>query len=661
MSMNTKPLRNASAHIKKLLLKEEIPQESAWQSFIYLTADFCLKQHHLPYRPEQLIPAWHFPDDVRFLRPELEQILHECLSENACPVQIIGWMHQYYQTDEKDKIFADKKHAKFAENEIPAVTQFFTPEWITACLLENTLGRMFPAEWPYLLDNNPEEEDSVSTEIIRLLDPCAGTGHILLTAFDMFLKLYQNQGIPAEIAVRKILQKNLFGLELDIHACRIAEFSLLLKALIHDPDFLKTGIRPDVQYFPDDEPEGSLLQSSARKETDRLLHQKYQIVITNPPYMGSSGMPDRLLRFVKAEYPDSWRDLYACFIERCSALTEDNGFCAMLTIQNWLFLPAFTSLREKILHGHVIRIMLHLGMYAFDTADVGTIVQSVCWVMQKHPPSSSDTGMYYYLCDDTDTERKKDTYLQRKAPCYVIAQEQFFRIPDSPVIYWASEAVLQLFHESQLGDSAEPKQGLTTSDNSRFVRFWHEVSYENICFDAETHEQAEQSAKKWFPYHKGGGYRKWYGNHTHVLNYAHGGAELTAFHEKLNLQHAGGRLKNKQYYFRPAITWTFIAKSPSFRKNPAGFLFDVAGSCLFADSEREQNALLAFLCSKPAEYLLYLRNPTMNIQARDLKYLPYLKTDSDRIQELVEENIQLCREDWNSFETSWDFEQHPLI
>lgn len=658
--MNAKALRNASARMKKLLLKEEIPQKSAWQSFMYLTADFCLKKQNLPFCPEQLIPEWHFPEEVRFLRPELEQILQESLTEQSYPVQIAGWMHQYYQNDEKDKIFADKKHAKFAESEIPAVTQFFTPEWIASYLLENSLGRMFPGDWQYLLDRNPEDIVSASPEDIRLLDPCAGTGHILLTAFDMFMKIYQNQGISPASAVRMILQKNLSGLELDIHACRIAEFSLLLKALAYDPDFLKTGIRPDVQYFPPDEPEGSLRVSSARPGTDRLLHQKYQIVITNPPYMGSSGMPESLRRFVRTEFPDSWRDLYACFIERCSSLTEDNGFCAMLTIQNWLFLPAFASLRGKILHTHVIRHMLHLGMYAFDTADVGTIVQSVCWVMQKRPPAS-DTGMYYQLCDDTDTERKKDTYLQGSAPRYAIAQEQFFRIPDSPVIYWASEAVLRLFQMPQLGDSAEPKQGITTSDNSRFVRFWHEVSYEAICFGAENQQQAEQSGKKWFPYHKGGGYRKWYGNHMHVLNYENGGKELLAFHEKLNLHHTGGRLKNKQYYFRPAVTWTFIAKSPSFRKNPAGFLFDVAGSCLFADSEQEQNALLAFLCSKPAEYLLYLRNPTMNIQARDLKYLPYLKTDSERIQELAEENIQLCREDWNSFETSWDFEQHPLL
>ena len=261
-------------------------------------------------------------------------------------------------------------------------------------------------EWPYLLDKDPEDDFSCPPEEIRLLDPCTGTGHILLTAFDMFLKIYQKQGVPAKTAVRLILQKNLFGLELDSYACQIAEFSLLLKAVSHDPDFLKTGIRPNLHSFPENEPEGSLLRNSFRPETNALLHQKYQIVITNPPYMGSSGMPDSLLRFVKAEYPDSWRDLYACFIERCSSLTEENGFCAMLTIQNWLFLPAFTSLRAKILQTHVIRHLLHLGMYAFDTADVGTIVQSVCWVMQKRPPVT-DTGIYYHLCEETDTELKK--------------------------------------------------------------------------------------------------------------------------------------------------------------------------------------------------------------------------------------------------------------
>ncbi len=657
--MNTKLLRNTAVRIRRFLLEAGLPKQTAWQGFIWTAAEIYLELKKYPDKPEHLVPELYLPEEIKPFYSEIRELLRPQMSEHDS-VQVIGWLHQYYHNEEKDRIFADKNHKQMTEAEIPAATQFFTPEWLADYMIQNSLGRLFPRNWEYQLDTYPEENLPESPELIRLLDPCAGTGHILLSAFDNFMKIYLSRGESPETAVRKILEKNLFGLELDISACRIAEFSLLVKALEYDSDFLKTGIRPNLQYFPETEPEGSLLKASAVPETDRLLKQKYQIVITNPPYMGNAGMPDRLSAFVKAEYPDSWRDLCACFIERCSELTEENGFCALLTMQNWLFLPSFAGLRNKILHSHVITSLLHLGMCAFDTADVGTIVQSACWIMQKKIPDKQ-TGIYYHLCDYADAELKRQAFLHHQAKRYEIAQEQFFRIPDSPVIYWAPEAVLQLFQLPKLETFAEPKQGLTTSDNPRFVRLWHEVNYQDICFHAENHQQAEKSHKKWFPYHKGGGYRKWYGNHSHILNYENGGKELLAFHEELNKQHSGGRLKNKNYYFKPSVTWTFIARTPSFRKNPAGFLFDVAGSCLFADSEQEENRILAFLCSKPAEYLLHLLNPTMNMQARDLRNLPYLQADSDRIQELVNENIQLCREDWDSFETSWNFESHPLL
>jgi len=626
-----------------MLQEADLLPETAYQAFICLVTEYYLHQQKIPCSAEQLVPEWKCPAIPEKLSQQIKNILTEILPEQNYPVQAVSWMHQYYHADEKNKIFCDKNHKQIAESEIPVSTQFFTPEWLSEYMLMQTLGRT---------------QKNLSS--VRILDPCAGTGHILLTAFDLLMQIYQKAGISVQDSVKIILQTHLYGLELDAHAKRIAEFSLLVKALQYDSDFLKSGIRPNLFDFPPEEPEGSLLFISSNPETDQILKQKFPIVVTNPPYMGSAGMPETLLRFVRAEYPDSFRDLYACFIERCSAFTEDDGFCALLTVQNWLFLPAFSALRKKILESHKILHLLHLGACAFDTADVGTIVQSVCFVMQKQKPEHS-AGLYYDLCEFPDTDQKCSAFLNHQAKCYETEQDLFFHIPDSPLIYWASEQILKLFELPELGNSAEPKQGLTTSDNPRFVRLWHEVEFDTICFDAENTQQAQESHKKWFPYHKGGGYRKWYGNHTHVLNYQDNGRELLAFHEKLNQHHAGGRIKNKEYYFRPALTWSFIAKMPSFRKNPSGFLFDVAGSCLFADSDQEQNALLAFLCSNTAAYLLYLLNPTMNLQARDLKHLPYLKTDSDRIQELVKENIELCRQDWDDSELSWNFKKHPLL
>ncbi len=643
MNINAKALRSAVLRIKHLFAEYEIDSENAYPAFIYTVAECYLHQLAFSCQPEQLMPEFFRPVLPEKLYQELKKILKKAFSDSSCPVQSIGWLHQYYHADIKNKIFSDKNHKQIAETEISVSTQFFTPEWLSEYMLTQTLGRI--------------RKDFTS---VRILDPCAGTGHILLTAFDMLMQIYQNLHYSPEYAVRMILKQNLYGLELDPHARRIAEFSLLVKALQYDADFLNSAIRPHVYNFPVQEIQGSLLAASACPETDKILKQKFQIVVTNPPYMGSAGMPDKLSAFVKANYPDSFRDLYACFIERCSALTEENGFCALLTGHNWMFLPAYARLRKKILNSHKILHLLHLGACAFDTADVGTIVQSVCFIMQKQKPVHS-TGIYYNLCRFSDTEKKRSAFLNAQAEYYEINQDLFSHIPDSPLIYWASEQIRNLFVMPKLESFAEPKQGITTSDNSRFIRLWHEVEFETICFDAENSQEAVESHKKWFPYHKGGGYRKWYGNHLHVLNYQNNGQELLAFHEKLNQHHAGGRLKNKEYYFRPSLTWTFIAKMPSFRKNPAGFLFDVAGSCLFAESERQQNALLAFLCSNTAEYLLYLLNPTMNIQARDLRYLPYLQTDSDRIQELVKENIALCREDWDSSETSWNFKKHPLL
>ncbi len=658
MTGENKPLRTAAVKIRRFLLDSGTETETAYSCFRYAAADACLTALGLNFLPEQIVPELVLPEKTKNLYPAVQNLLYANLTE-PCSVQDLGWLHQYYHAGEKEKIFAGKRHKQLSESQIPAATQFFTPEWLVHYMLENSLGRLFPLDW-LCADFSDSVPQTVSPESVRLLDPCAGTGNILIRAFDMFLKIYLSRGESPETAVRKILKLNLFGLELDPRAGSIAEFSLMLKALEQDASFLESGIRPHVCVFSPEEPEGSLRKNSENSLTDSLLKQQYQIVVTNPPYMSSSGMPDRVLKFVRKQYPESRRDLYACFIERCSELTCPDGFCALLTVQNWMFLPSFAGLRKKILSSHRILHLLHLGACAFDTADVGTIVQSACWIMQKTPPGSQK-GLYYDLCRYPDTDAKKEAFLHRQAECFAVNQQEFSRIPDCPLVYRATEEVLQLFRLPKLGDFAEPKQGITTSDNPRFVRLWHEVAYDQICFDASDPEQAKKSRKKWFPYHKGGGYRKWYGNHSHILNYGDGGRELLAFHRQLNKQHSGGRLKNKQYYFRSSITWSFIAKMPSFRKNPDGFLFDVAGSSLFADSEQEQNALLAFLCSKPAAYLLYLLNPTMNIQARDLYFLPYLKTDSEQIQALVRENTALCRADWDSCEISWNFQKHPLL
>lgn len=698
--MNKGDLKNLAIRARHDLLKTAVScgmnemqaKETAYFSFMKSVIQCYLDENEILMLAEQFFPDWHTPVCLHSVQTELISLLKKEIPHEIwiSQVQIIGWMHQYYQTEYKDAIFLKKKRtSRISEQDIAVTTQFFTPEWLGKYLVHNSLGRFWNETHtkqklsglryfiPERIQSGQTEKiriqklyQEIPPEKIRFLDPCMGTGHILLEAFDIFMQIYQDSGYDTKTAVKYILKKNLWGLELEQHTCEIAEFMLLMKAASYDPSYLSCPVKLNTAFFQDssdpgtDKICGSLLHRIEIPEIDGILMQNYHIVVTNPPYMGNSGMPELLSAFVKQNYPDSKQDLYACFIERCYQFTKLDGFFAMLTMHGWMFLSSFTKLREKLFQNATMINLLHLGAYGFDLADVGTIVQTAGFVMQKSSVPEYN-GNYINLCEIHDSEQKHQAFLEQKAKIYSVSQECFSQIPNAPMIYWASEQVFQLFHEKKLGNFAETKQGITTSDNQKFVRKWYEVNYASICFKARNAEQAAQSQLKWFPYQKGGGYRKWYGNHIYIINYQHNGRELLAFHEKLNLHHVGGRLKNKEYYFKKSITWTFIATTSGFRIGEEGFLFDVAGSSLFTETDYQRYAILGFLCSSTAEYLLYLLNPTMNIQTRDVKALPYIeisqKSDADRVQELVQENIQLCKEDWDSFETSWNFKKHPLL
>ena len=518
-----------------------------------------------------------------------------------------------------------------------------------------------------------------------------GAGNILVYAFDVLMQIYLSSGYTQQEAVRAILKHNLYGLDIDRKAYELTYFALMMKARQYDSNisdislniacFADIGKTDSTQFsgiwrefaeqFSNADSYGSLIQVTAPEQEKPphseqlskmlkicdILNQKYDIVCTNPPYMGNSSMNAELSSFVKEHFPNSKSDLFACFMERCGQLTKENGFYAMLTMQSWMFLFRFQRLRRHLMQHDVINL-LHLGMNAFEYGEVGTIVQAAAFVM-RCTDNIDYQGSYLNLCSMPSSEEKRIAYLNR-TQIYTIDKKAFEQIAGCPYAYWASEQVFQLFANETLGSVAEPRQGMTTSDNNRFVRKWFEVEIDTICFHAQNSELARKSHKKWFPYHKGGGYRKWYGNHEYLVNYENDGQELKAFHEKLNQVSTGGRIKNKEYYFKKSIAWNFIAAVPGFRFCPEGFIFDVAGSALFTEEEQTEY-ILGFLCSCVARYLLNILNPTMNIQANDIKSLPYLYQPEERINELVSENITLCMEDWDSFETSWDFEQHPLL
>ena len=304
--------------------------------------------------------------------------------------------------------------------------------------------------------------------------------------------------------------------------------------------------------------------------------------------------------------------------------------------------------------------LLHLGACAFEQTDVGTIVQTVAFVSKK-AQNPQHQAIYMKLNHIMDYSKKEESFFAPQNR-YTAKQSDFMRIENAPIAYWISPAILKLFQYPKIKEISKPRQGMSTSDNDRFLRRWYEIPFENICFDAHNETEALASQKKWFPYNKGGGYRKWFGNYQYLINYYNGGEELKAFHEELNQTSSGGRIKNKQYYFRESITWTFIAIMPAFRYCPSGFLFDVAGSSMFLENGNFRY-MLGLLCSKQTAYLLEVLNPTMNIQTNDIKSLPYLfsKTHQHRIEQLVQENIELSRQDWDSFEISWNFKKHPFI
>ena len=411
-------------------------QETAYSCFMYCTAKCCLEANGLSYDPSDIVPSFRLHECLKSSAETVINSVREFISETEWNnhVQLIGWAHQYYHTEQKDMIFADKNHMQIAEQDIPTATQFFTPKWLVKYMIQNTIGRLCPipeTEYKYYLASATPNA-KLSPEQIRILDPCMGTGHILIYAFDMLMQIYLEAGYSSETAVRLILSRNLYGLELDRHACETACFALLVKALAYDENFLQSGVRPNFFFFQN-EIAGSLLSESQNPEIDRILHQQYDIVVTNPPYMGNSSMPKSLSDFVRKAYPDSCQDLYTCFLERCSALTRDGGYLSMLTMHGWLFLTSFAALRQKILSTHHIISLLHLGAYAFDTSDVGSIVQSACFIMQKQADEQQE-GLYFNLCTFRDTEQKRKAFLNPETKPHRIAQEQFSRIPGSPLV-----------------------------------------------------------------------------------------------------------------------------------------------------------------------------------------------------------------------------------
>ena len=669
----------------------------------------------------------------------------------AGQVEIIGWLYQYYNTEPKNKAFAKK--CKITKEEVPAVTQFFTPDWIVRYMVENSLGRMWieghsddelKSKWKYYLDEAKQEESvqlelnkikaeyaTLKPEDIKLIDPCMGSGHILVYAFDVFMQIYENAGWSQRDAAQSIIQNNIYGLDIDDRAAQLSYFAVLMKARQYDRRILTRGIEPNVyavqesnginrdqlKYFGtgltdtekntavsqmegllntlnDAKEYGSLvnvedfdweLLEKFAENTDiesqisfhtygldetaeqlrrltrigKVMAQKYEVVVTNPPYAGTSNLSAKVNNFVKKNYPDSKADLFAVFIERCGEMLKKNGYQAMITMHSWMFLSSFEKLRVKLQQQTIVN-MAHLGARAFEEIG-GEVVQTTSFVLSKKHEDKY-VGIYCRLVEPNNQAEKENSFI-RKEKIYRAKQNDFKKIPGSPVAYWVNEKVYHVFENGvrfkTIGDT---RQGMATSDVNRFTRLWYEVDCCNIGWNYSKLDSTEDGVHTWYPYIKGGTFRKWYGNEDYLVNWKFNGKEVKEYAAKLYKSYSR-TIKNISEYLKPCISWGMVTTNNlSVRYYPAGHIFDIAGCCCFSNDE-VRLYLLGFLNSCIANTFCKILNPTINMNVGDIGNLPLIvsKTYKEKVDFLVERCIELAKLDWNSFETSWDFKCHPLI
>ena len=588
-------------------------------------------------------------------------------------VQIIGWLYQYYNSEPKDVVFANlKKNIKITKENIPAATQLFTPDWIVRYMVENSLGRLWleghpndelKSKWDYYLDEAKQEVDvqekldkirgeykNFKPEEICVIDPCMGSGHILVYAFDVMMQIYEAYGFNQRDAAKSIVENNIFGLDIDERAAQLAYFAVMMKARQYDRRFFSRKVQPHVhsicesnhlnpfivEYFVNGDDKlkadmqtliddlhdakeyGSILnithvdfdamyarfdeiknESSIYTElifgdllpfvqVAQAMAQKYEVVCTNPPYMGSrKGMNPKLKKYVAKKYKDSKSDLYSCFIEKCLDFCKHHNYVGMITQQSFMFTDDYKELRAKLITNHPFFNMLHLGADAFPEIS-GEVVQPTTFIIGNKYPTEYK-GTFVRLVDYSCDEKPKNVMNQQLH--FYASSEKFVNIKAMPISYWLSEKMRSSFDIGiPFEEYGRPRAGITTGKNDRFLRNWHEVCFKKIGIGSESVQKFHATKKLYIPYNKGGLQVKWYGNNDHVIMFDEYNYNVLA--------NQGNHLPSKQYYCQECITWSDISgRTFAARYCNKGFVFDVKGSCGFPDAEQLW-LVLAFLNSK---------------------------------------------------------------
>lgn len=696
-----------------------------------------------------------FPNNLLKPGNVLERMVNDIPTEDwEDAVQIIGWMYQYYNVELKDDTFAKlKKNIKISKERIPAATQLFTPDWIVRYMVENSLGRIYidkrknegvyadgrgldemtwheaeseriKAEkeiaekmgWKYYLPEAEQEPEvreqlnKISVEAsenfditkIKVLDPCMGSGHILVYAFDVLMQMYVEFGYSEREAAKSIVENNLYGLDIDNRAAQLAYFAVMMKARQYYRRIFSRGIQPhvyaivesngldssSVEYFTNNDPKlkkdfgtlmdelrdakeyGSILNISqvdfaalyARVEEVRadismfreivlnsvlpliqvaeVMARKYDTVVTNPPYMGASGMSGKLSDYVKKNYPDSKSDLSTVFMEKTIRMCFARGYMAMINIPVWMFLTSYENLRSNIIKQNTIYSVIHPGRGVFGS-DFG----SVAFVIRNEHIGGFE-GSYRRLFENAGDVESVDTreqqFLSGKGQ-FTADQDDFGSIPGFPIAYWVSKQFIKAFEHPRLGTVLFPKTGLTTGDNDTYLRLWFEVSKAKI-------------GKKWFYMNKGGEFHKWYGNNEYVLNWENDGFAVR--------NAPGSTIRNPEYYFREGVTWSKItAYKFSGRYSPSTHLFDAVGLTCFSNENVDLMFVLAYFCSCVANHFLSVLNSTVTFTTGSVSNIPfaYPQFIVPRVKDVAKSNVDHARNDWDSYEISWDFKRNPLV
>jgi len=677
------------------------------------------------------------PDDLTSDFSIVTDICKGMPVEDCKNVEIIGWLYQFYISEKKDEVFASK--AKVKKEDIPAATQLFTPRWIVEYMVQNTVGKLWlqnrpksklREHMPYFIESASLTADDYlkisSPEEIKFADPASGSGHILVYAFDLFTKIYEEEGYNTSEIPKLIIEKNLYGFEIDERAAQLSGMALMMKAREYQRRAFRKDLQPNILCFQDlllnsneiketlnslninisDELMNDLLQMQQatnfgslilphankseiiqlleklnqlapsvdvfqRGVIDALLNafsqlsilsEKYYCVVTNPPYMGSGNMNKELSEWVKSNYPKAKADLFSCFIERSLKFVQIHGYNGLVTMESWMFLSSFENFRKELLKSTKIHSLSHFGWHIMRIA-FGT----VSFILENSIPESEFKGSYSYLeIEDIDkTTERPIVFPKKDNERYKITnQKDFEKIPSSPIGYWLSRTVVEIFNNSKRLDSIyEIGSGLSTSNNERFIRYHWEIGYmSRIDINKKINTQFE---KRWYPFQKGGGYRKWFGNLLYVVNWKNDGEDIKNWvvnnPKDPKTTHWSRRIFNVDLFFRKGITWSTISSGEiSFRLTQMGTMISNAAGGIFGfDNDEVFLKMLSVLNTKLWVSIIKFLNPTLNYSSGIIQKTPSIE-NLERL-EIDNTSIKVAKEDWDNKEYSYEFKRNELI